>query len=336
MTRARRIVFALVSLDSRGRRRLLLGARGSADRRTAAKARRARASAAAAGRRKREPCRCWRSMAQDRRRAGLSRRRRHRASAQHRDGAPAGRRQADLDLLHRRPGRPQGLRPRQDRSRHLPGAVRSGGGQEGAGRGDCSPMPSSISSATSGSPPPTRSTSSRSTPSARWSPSSKRRSSPTRPRSTTRAPSCPTPTSSRRSPAAPASGMVDEGNIVRGSDATGIVVITQIKPITVMFNLPQQELPAAQQGHGGRPAADRRARDRTARPVDQRQGAGDRQPGRPDHRHREAQGRIPQRQPAALAGPVRQCAAPDRHPARSWWCRPRRFSAVRAAPTSTW
>jgi multidrug efflux system membrane fusion protein len=35
---------------------------------------------------------------------------------------------------------------------------------------------------------------------------------------------------------------VDEGNIVRASDATGLVVITQIKPITVMFNLPQQEL----------------------------------------------------------------------------------------------
>lgn len=37
--------------------------------------------------------------------------------------------------------------------------------------------------------------------------------------------------------------LVDEGNIVRASDATGIVVITQIRPITVLFNLPQQELP---------------------------------------------------------------------------------------------
>jgi multidrug efflux system membrane fusion protein len=35
---------------------------------------------------------------------------------------------------------------------------------------------------------------------------------------------------------------VDEGNIVRASDSTGLVVITQIKPITVMFNLPQQQL----------------------------------------------------------------------------------------------
>ncbi len=36
--------------------------------------------------------------------------------------------------------------------------------------------------------------------------------------------------------------MVDEGNIVHASDSPGIVVITQIKPISVFFNLPQQNL----------------------------------------------------------------------------------------------
>ena len=35
---------------------------------------------------------------------------------------------------------------------------------------------------------------------------------------------------------------VDEGNIVRASDSTGIVTITQLKPISVLFNLPQQYL----------------------------------------------------------------------------------------------
>ncbi|MGE4165278.1 MAG: efflux RND transporter periplasmic adaptor subunit [Xanthobacteraceae bacterium] len=35
---------------------------------------------------------------------------------------------------------------------------------------------------------------------------------------------------------------VDEGNIVRASDASGIVVITQIRPISVVFNVPQQNL----------------------------------------------------------------------------------------------
>ncbi|HZL39824.1 MAG TPA: efflux RND transporter periplasmic adaptor subunit [Pseudolabrys sp.] len=37
--------------------------------------------------------------------------------------------------------------------------------------------------------------------------------------------------------------MVDEGNIVHASDATSaIVVITELKPITVLFNLPQQDI----------------------------------------------------------------------------------------------
>jgi multidrug efflux system membrane fusion protein len=36
--------------------------------------------------------------------------------------------------------------------------------------------------------------------------------------------------------------MVDQGNIVRGSDTNGIVIITQVKPIAAQFSLPQQQL----------------------------------------------------------------------------------------------
>jgi multidrug efflux system membrane fusion protein len=36
--------------------------------------------------------------------------------------------------------------------------------------------------------------------------------------------------------------LVDEGNIVRTSDPNGIVVITQLQPISVLFSLPQQQL----------------------------------------------------------------------------------------------
>jgi len=48
--------------------------------------------------------------------------------------------------------------------------------------------------------------------------------------------------------AAPLSGrtgvrLIDQGNLVHASDASGLVVITQIKPIAVMFTLPQQFLP---------------------------------------------------------------------------------------------
>ena len=37
---------------------------------------------------------------------------------------------------------------------------------------------------------------------------------------------------------------VDPGNIVHASDTTGLVVITQLQPISVLFTLPQQALPA--------------------------------------------------------------------------------------------
>ena len=48
---------------------------------------------------------------------------------------------------------------------------------------------------------------------------------------------------------APVSGrvglrLVDEGNFVQTSDAGGIVVITQLRPITVIFELPEDDLPA--------------------------------------------------------------------------------------------
>src|SRR3954468_19369339 len=35
---------------------------------------------------------------------------------------------------------------------------------------------------------------------------------------------------------------VDQGNIIRGSDATGLVVLTQLQPIAVWFSLPQQQI----------------------------------------------------------------------------------------------
>ncbi|GGF61094.1 transport system membrane protein [Azorhizobium oxalatiphilum] len=48
---------------------------------------------------------------------------------------------------------------------------------------------------------------------------------------------------------APVSGrlgirLVDVGNYVQGGDATGLVVITQMKPITVVFSLPEDVVPA--------------------------------------------------------------------------------------------
>jgi membrane fusion protein, multidrug efflux system len=41
---------------------------------------------------------------------------------------------------------------------------------------------------------------------------------------------------------------VDEGNIVHASDITGIVILTQLRPISLFFSLPQQELPDLTKG----------------------------------------------------------------------------------------
>lgn len=49
--------------------------------------------------------------------------------------------------------------------------------------------------------------------------------------------------------------LVDQGNIVRAADAVGLVVITQIRPISVLFNLPQQQLADVNRAFAERPLA---------------------------------------------------------------------------------
>jgi multidrug efflux system membrane fusion protein len=44
--------------------------------------------------------------------------------------------------------------------------------------------------------------------------------------------------------------MVDQGNIVHAGDSNGIVVITQLRPITISFTLPEQNLRVIQSHHG--------------------------------------------------------------------------------------
>ena len=41
--------------------------------------------------------------------------------------------------------------------------------------------------------------------------------------------------------------LVDAGNIVHAADANGLVVITQVQPITVIFTIPEDSLPQVQQ-----------------------------------------------------------------------------------------
>src|SRR4051812_12719156 len=46
---------------------------------------------------------------------------------------------------------------------------------------------------------------------------------------------------------------VDQGNIVHASDATGIVVITQLQPVSLLFTLPQQQLGDVNRAYALRP-----------------------------------------------------------------------------------
>ena len=89
--------------------------------------------------------------------------------------------------------------------------------------------------------------------------------------------------------------LVDVGNLVRATDNTPLVSITQIKPIFVSFTLPQDELDQIRQQQQKAPlevtalASDghHRARRGQAHP--------DRQHDRPDHRHDPSEGDVPQR-----------------------------------------
>jgi multidrug efflux system membrane fusion protein len=60
---------------------------------------------------------------------------------------------------------------------------------------------------------------------------------------------------------------VDPGNIVRASDANGLVVITQLQPITVVFTLPQDQLPSVMNrlGSGDRLPVEAYDREKKAR-----------------------------------------------------------------------
>src|SRR5215472_1263816 len=49
--------------------------------------------------------------------------------------------------------------------------------------------------------------------------------------------------------------LVDQGNVVHAADLSGIVVVTQIQPIAVLFTLPQQLLPRVNKAFGAGPLA---------------------------------------------------------------------------------
>ncbi len=61
--------------------------------------------------------------------------------------------------------------------------------------------------------------------------------------------------------------LVDPGNIVHASDSTGIVIVNQLQPIAVIFQIPQEYLPAvrAQLSRGATPVVEAWNRDNSAK-----------------------------------------------------------------------
>ncbi len=57
--------------------------------------------------------------------------------------------------------------------------------------------------------------------------------------------------------------IVDRGNMIKASDPTGLVVITQLQPISVVFPIPQDEIPRIQKRLGEAGATEVRAYDRS-------------------------------------------------------------------------
>ncbi len=120
---------------------------------------------------------------------------------------------------------------------------------------------------------------------------------------------------------APLSGLtglrqVDQGNIIHASDASGLAIITQLQPIAILFSLPQQQIVRVNAAIAkGALVVDVFGNDGTT-VADTGKLTGCRQPGRSDHRHAEAEGRISQRQFPALAGPVRQMCGSRSRPCR--------------------
>ena len=107
--------------------------------------------------------------------------------------------------------------------------------------------------------------------------------------------------------------MVDPGNLIHATDATGIVTITQIHPISATFTLPQNELPRVQTDmrQGELPVLAYAGDDSTE--LDQGTLLTPDNTIDHHHRHDPAEGDIPQCPEQAVARPVHQRASAGRH-----------------------
>ena len=176
------------------------------------------------------------------------------------------------------------------------------------------------------------------TPRNPWCASSRAPSSSTRGRSTT--PSCRLIYSRITAPVSGRIGLrlVDPGNIIHATDTTGLCVITQLEPITVIFTIPEDSLPPVLEKlrAGERLPVDAFNREQTKK-IATGYLADRRQPDRSQQRHGPASGRCsPTRtissSPTSSSMPA-CCWTPSAGPP---WCPRLPSSAAPRGPSSTW
>jgi len=126
------------------------------------------------------------------------------------------------------------------------------------------------------------------TPRRRWFQQLEARSRTTRARSRPRRFSSSTVASPRPSPAGWGSAWWTR-NIVHATDTGGLVIITQLQPITVIFTIPEDSIPTYWSSSSGASGCRSRPTIGVSAKAHGGRAAHDRQPGRSDHRHGPAQ-----------------------------------------------
>jgi multidrug efflux pump subunit AcrA (membrane-fusion protein) len=132
--------------------------------------------------------------------------------------------------------------------------------------------------------------------------------------------------------------LVDPGNTVFAGSSSTLIVITQLQPITVVFNVSEDDLPRVQEQLNG----EQQAGGGCLRPRQRASPRGRhpdlaRQPGRHHDRHRALPGGISQQGHEPVSQPVRQCTTARTDAQRRHVGADPLHSAQRHQPTSsTW
>ena len=127
---------------------------------------------------------------------------------------------------------------------------------------------------------------------------------------------------------------VDQGNIIHAADATGLAVITQLQPIAVQFSLPQQQIMRVNAASAkGALAVDVFGNDGVT-VVDTGKLTGIDNQVDPTTGTLKLKAEFPKANSSSGRASSSMCGSRSTRCRRRWWCRPRRCSAGRPAPSA--